>query len=419
MRKRVLSWCMAAVVAGSAAVGFAADDWPQWRGPGRDGHSPSKGLLKEWPAGGPKLAWKATGLGSAFATVSVVGDRIFTMGDFDDGSYAVALNRADGKPAWKTKIGKAGAPGWGGFAGPRCAPTVDGEPGLVYVMAQYGEAACLKAADGEVVWKKDCVKDFGGEVPYWGCAGHPLIDGDRVILAIGGKKGILVALNKKTGALVWQSSDLTDSIHYSSPIAAEIGGVRQYVQLTVDSVAGVAADDGRVLWRTARKGKIAVIPTPIVHDGMVYVCSGYGIGCNLFKVTAEDGKFSAKEVYANSVMTNHHGGVVLVGEHLYGHSEPKGWTCQDLKTGKAVWQERSKLGKGSITYADGMFYLRSESGKGTLVLIEASPEGYKEKGRFDQPERSEKNSWPHPVIVDGKLYVRDQDVLLCYDVHAE
>jgi outer membrane protein assembly factor BamB len=413
MKTMLRSWLLATLVSCSVAA-LAADDWPQWRGPNRDGHSPSTGLLKEWPGGGPKLAWKATGLGSSYATVTVVGDRIYTMGDFTDGSYALALNRADGGPAWKTKIGKAGAPGWGGFAGPRCVPTVDGE--LLYVVAQYGEAACLNAADGSAVWTKNYAKDFGGELPSWGYAGHPLIDGDRVILVPGGRKGGLVALDKKTGDLIWQCKELTDSVHFSSPIVAEIGGVRQYVQLTDAHVAGIAAADGRLLWSARRSGRTAVVPTPIYHDGCVYVTSGYGAGCNLFQIAAEDGKFSATQVYANKTMTNHHGGVVLVGDYLYGHSDAGGWTCQEFKSGKVVWQERSKLGKGSVSFADGMIYLRSEGGKGTLALVEASPKGYQEKGRFDPPDRSEKNSWPHPVIVDGKLYVRDQDVLLCYDV---
>ena len=247
----------------------------------------------------------------------------------------------------------------------------------------------------------------------------PLVDGDRVILIPGGKRGNLAALNKKTGQLIWQSKEFTDSIHYSSPIVAEIGGVRQYVQLTDASVAGIAAADGRLLWRAARKGSTAVIPTPIYYDGNVYVTSGYGAGCNLFKITAADGKFSAVESYSNRIMTNHHGGAVLVGKHLYGFSDNKGWTCQDFETGKALWQEKGKLGKGSIVYADGMFYLRAEDGKGTVALIEATPEGYREKGRFDQPDRSDKNSWPHPVVAGGRLYLRDQDLLLCYDVEAK
>jgi outer membrane protein assembly factor BamB len=397
------------------AVGATAD-WPQWRGANRDGHSPDKGLLKEWPADGPKLLWKATGLGGGYTNVSVVGSRIFVMGENADGSFVMALNRADGQPLWTAKVGRAGAPGWGGFAGPRCTPTVDGD--LVLAVGQYGEAVCVDAAGGKELWRKDYQKDFGGRLPEWGYCGMPLVDGQQVILAPGGPQGNLVALNKKTGELLWQSKEFTDGIHYSSPIVAEIGGVRQYIQLTDASVAGIAAADGRMLWRAARRGAVAVIPTPIYHNGCVYVSSGYGIGCNLFKIATADGKWSAEPVYDNKVMANHHGGVVLLGKHLYGFSEGKGWTCQELDTGKAVWQEKGKLGKGSITYADGMFYLRAEDGKGIVALVEATPEGYREKGRFDQPDRSSKNSWPHPVVVGGRLYLRDQDVLLCYDVQA-
>ena len=179
-------------------------------------------------------------------------------------------------------------------------------------------------------------------MPEWGFCGMPLVDGDKVILVPGGKQGDLVALNKKTGKLIWRSKELTDSIHYSSPILVEIGGVRQIIQLTDASVAGIRASDGHLLWRAARKGTTAVIPTPIYHEGQVYVTSGYGAGCNLFKITADDGKFSAEQVYANKVMTNHHGGVVLVGKYLYGFSDGKGWICQDFETGKVVWRQQGK-----------------------------------------------------------------------------
>jgi outer membrane protein assembly factor BamB len=401
----------------STCVFGAGDDWPQWRGPQRDGHSPDTGLLKRWPAGGPKLLWKATGLGGGYTNVSVVGDRVFLMGDKGDSNFAIALNRVDGQPLWTAKVGKAGAPGWGGFAGPRCTPTVAGD--LVFAVGQYGEVLCADAESGKELWRKNYAEDFGSHLPEWGYCAMPLVDGDRVILAPGSPRGNLVALNMKTGELLWQSKEFTDSIHYSSPIVAEIGGVRQYIQLTDASVAGIAAADGRMLWRADRRGATAVIPTPIYRDGYVYVTSGYGAGCNLFKVATSDGNWSAKPVYSNKVMTNHHGGVVLLGKNLYGYSDGKGWTCQDFKTGKAVWQEKSKLGKGSLAYADGMLYLRAEDGKGTIALIEATPSGYREKGRFDPPARSDKNSWPHPVVIGGHLYIRDQDALLCYDVQSE
>jgi outer membrane protein assembly factor BamB len=401
------------VLASIAVRALAADDWPQWRGIHRDGHSADTGLLKEWPAGGPKLIWKATGAGGGYTGVSIVGDRIYLMGDLDDSSCLIALNRTDGSKLWSTKVGQGGAPGWGGFSGPRCTPTVDGN--LVFAVGQFGQVLCADATTGAEIWRKDYAKDFGAERPEWGFTGMPVVDGENVIFPPGGKEGDLVALDKKTGNVVWRSKELSDSIHYSSPLLVEIGGVRQVVQLTGESVAGVRASDGKLLWRADRQGRTAMIPTPIYRDGEIYVATGYGIGCNLFKVAAEGDKFSVEQVYANKDMVNHHGGVVLVDKHLYGFCDGKGWTCQDFETGKVAWRNKG-VGKGSIVYADGLLYLRSENGKGTIAIIEASPDGYKELSRFDPPDRSDKNSWPHPVVTGGRLYVRDQDVLQCYDV---
>jgi outer membrane protein assembly factor BamB len=359
--------------------------------------------------------WKAKGLGSGYSSVAVVGERIYTTGDRADANYLVALNRADGKVIWSAKLGaKSGAPGWGGFAGPRATPTVDGN--LIFALDQWGEIACFDTASGKEIWRKNFVTDFGGSRPEWGFSESPLVDGDRVLATPGGSKGAIVALDKKTGALVWQSREFTDAAHYSSLILVNWGGARQVIQLTADSVAGVAVADGKLLWRAIRKGRTAVIPTPIFDAGLVYVTSGYGVGCNLFKVAEAAGKFSVEQVYENKVLQNHHGGVIKVGDYVYGHSDGRGWICQDFKTGEAKWQEKSKLGKGSLVFADGRFYLRQEDKQGTVALIEASPEGYKELGRFDQPDRSNKNSWPHPVVAGGKLYLRDQDILLCYDV---
>lgn len=397
-----------------ASDGRAAD-WPQWLGPNRDGISTETGLLKSWPVGGPPLTWKATGLGVGYSGVSVVGNRIYTMGDLDGASTLLALDVADGKIVWKAKVGKPGGNSGNGYPGPRCTPTVDGDQ--VVTLGQFGELVCVEAATGKERWRKNLETDFGGKMMSgWNYSESPLVDGDQVISTPGGAQGTLVALNKKTGAVLWQSKDWTDKAAYSSVIVEEIGGVRQYLQLTDASVAGVAATDGKLLWRAPRPGRTAVIPTPIYADNSVYVTSGYGVGCNLFKITAADGKFSAEQVYENKVMVNHHGGVIKLGEDVYGYSDGKGWTCQNFKTGEAVWQEKEKLGKGAIAYADGMFYLRDERGKGTVVLIEATPKGWNEKGRFDQPDRSDKNSWPHPVTANGRLYLRDQDILLTYDV---
>jgi outer membrane protein assembly factor BamB len=236
-----------------------------------------------------------------------------------------------------------------------------------------------------------------------------------LICTPGGAQGALVALNKRDGAVLWQCQQFTDAAHHSSLVAATIDGVPQYIQLTAQSVAGVDAKTGALLWQAKRTGQTAVVPTPLYADHHVYVTSGYGVGCNLFEIRKTGDAFTASQVYAKKEIANHHGGVIKVGDHVYGHSDTGGWVCQELKTGKTVWKDKG-VGKGAVAYADGHLYCRSESGKGTVALVVASPAGYVEKGRFDQPDRSDKNSWAHPVVAGGRLYLRDQDVLLCYDV---
>ena len=255
----------------------APGDWPQFRGPNRDGVSAETGLLQDLPPGGPPLVWKATGLGVGYSTVSVVGNRIYTIGENNESSSVVALNAADGKKVWSAKLGKPGAPGMPAFEGPRATPTVEGD--LLVAVGQWGEMACLDTAQGKELWRKDYTKDFGGKRPNWGYAESPLIDGDKVVITPGGSEGSIVALDKKTGALLWRSKGFTDAPHYSSLIVAEIGGVRQYIQLTAESVVGIAAADGKVLWRAARKGKTAVIPTPIYSDGFVKAASRVWVAC--------------------------------------------------------------------------------------------------------------------------------------------
>ena len=401
---------IAAVCSASVATGA---DWPQWRGPNRDDISSETGLLKAWPAGGPALVWKVAALGGGYSAPSIASGQIFGMGYRGEEEVLWALDTSNGKEIWSTRLGAADQ-SIGYPEGPRCTPTVDGA--LLYALGPGGDLVCLETATGKEVWRKNFKKDFSGKMMSgWGYSESPLVDGDQLICTPGGAKGTLAALNKKTGQLLWRTADITDNASYASVVHAQIEGVWQYVQLTDASVFGVSAD-GHKLWRAERAGRTAVIPTPICHDNFVYVTSGYGVGCNLFKITAESGGFKAEQVYANKVMVNHHGAVVLVGEHLYGYSDGKGWVCQNFKTGEMVWSEKEKLGKGSLTYADGHLYLRSEAGPGTVALIEATPSGYKETGRFDQPDRSDKNSWPHPVISNGRLYIRDQDLLLCYDV---
>ena len=405
------------VLASLATAAFArAEDWPQWRGPNRDGVSSEKGLLQDWPAGGPKLVWNITGIGNGYATVSTAGDRIVTAGEVDGNSSVICLNAKDGSRVWATPIGKTGTPGCCNAGGPRISPTIDTAAGLVFAISQYGEVAALNWKDGKEVWKKELTSDFGGRVPEWGYSAAPVLDGDHIMMTPGGLKGTVVCLNKKTGETVWQSKDLTDTAHYSSALIATIAGVKQLIQLTDKTLAGINPADGTILWRSTRRGRTAVIPTPVVFKNMIYVTSGYGVGGSCVELKKAGDKFEVTELWNNKDLDNHHGGVIRIGPNVYGHSDSKGWVCQEIATGKILWQEK-RFGKGSIAYADNRFVLRSED-KGTLALIEANPEAYKEHGRFEQPNRSREKAWAHPVISNGKLYVRDEDHLLCYDVKA-
>jgi outer membrane protein assembly factor BamB len=384
-------------------------EWPQYRGPKRDGLSPDKGLLKQWPAGGPPLAWKTTGVGAGYSSVVVAGNRIYTLGDVENSCRLLALDAADGKILGSTPLGPAG--GHNDYPGPRSTPATDGT--LVFALTQNGDLACVQAATGRLVWKVNLESQFGGRMMSgWRWSESPLLDGNLVVVTPGGSRGTVLALNKANGALVWQSAQLKDSAAYSSLVPVDWGNVRQYIVFTDKSVAGVAARNGQLLWRADRPGETAVIPTPVAKDGVVFVTSGYNVGCNAFQVGFAGGRFTARELYSGKQMRNHHGGVVLVGDHVYGFDEGV-LKCIELKTGREVWADRS-VGKGAVAYADGHLYCRSENGP--IALVEATPEGYREKGRFDQPDRSRRQAWPHPVVFGGKLYIRDQDVLLCFDV---
>ena len=389
-----------------------AEDWTQWRGSQRDAHSAETGLMKSWPDGGPPLAWRADGVGGGFASLAISNGTIYTLGDFADGSYVVAVAEADGAGLWKTRIGDAG--GHRKYPGPRSTPTVDETH--VYALNQHADLVCLDAKTGSEIWSRNLVADFGGKMMSgWKYSESPLVDRQQVVCTPGGPDGTVVALNRKTGELVWQSKDWTDPAGYSSIVITTIHGVRQYIQLTGKSVAGIDPESGTVLWRADREGKTAVVTTPVIQDNIVFVTSSYGIGCNAFKIQKEGDAWSTEEIYANTSIANHHGGVVLLDGYVYGSSGGT-FRCLDLESGELTFNERS-AGKGATVYADGRLYLRSENGP--VALIEATPKGLVEKGRFEQPERSRSKAWAHPVIANGKLYLRDQDVLLCYNVKAD
>ncbi|MCF7849264.1 MAG: PQQ-like beta-propeller repeat protein [Kiritimatiellales bacterium] len=392
------------------SVSAIAGDWPQWRGVNRDGYSTDTGLSNKWPSSGPKLVWKIKTIGEGFSTPSVANGKIYVMGDKDGACRVFALKESDGKILWDTKVGEPG--GHKKYPGPRSTPTVDGN--VIYSLTQNGDLYCLAAKDGKVVWQKNLGDDFGGKMMSgWKWSESVLIDGDKLLCTPGGTEGTVIALNKKTGKKIWRCKDLTDPASYSSIMNWNHGGVPQYVQFTSKSVAGIDAKTGKLLWRGDRPGKTAIVTTPVMKDDMVFVTSAYNIGCNMFKVDVSGATFSTKEVYANKDLQSHHGGVVLVGDHVYGTSK-KTLVCMDIATGKVVWEDDS-VGKGAIAYADGMLVVRGEK-DGAVALVKAEPGKYQELGRFDQPDRSDHKAWPHPVIANGRLYLRDQDLLLCYDL---
>ena len=414
------------LVAGSAV----AADWPQWRGPQRDAVVPETGLMQSWPEGGPPLAWQAEGLGGGFSSVAVVGDDVYTMGDLGDGQYVVALEKG-GKHQWKTRVG----PRWEDrYLGPRSTPTIDGDH--LYVVTTEGDVVAMKRADGSVLWKRSLPEDFGGYLMQaqdrvdWKFAESPLIDGNKVVVTPGAKDAAIVALDKMTGETIWKAripalgESGRDGAGYSSVVAAEIGGVRQYVQILGRGAIGVDADTGAYLWGYNRiANTVANIPTPIVHGDHVFVSTGYGTGAALLHVVQKgEGAFEAEEVYflSGDEMQNHHGGMVLVDGHVYtGTGHNKGFPlCLDMDQGEIAWGPVRNDGSGSaaVVYADGRLVFRYQNG--TVLLIEATPEAYREHGQFDIPG-VEHPSWPHPVIADGHLYLREQDKLYVYDVRAK
>jgi outer membrane protein assembly factor BamB len=397
-------------------------DWSQWLGADRDNKSKETGLLQAWPEGGPKRAWHVDSVGTGFGAVSTAGGKIFLLGDLEDACYLFSLDEKDGKVVWKTKIGPPRNhknPAWNG---PRTTPTIDGD--RIYAMGEAGDLICVETASGKEVWRKNMVKDLQGEAPVWLYCDSPVVDGKQVVVKPGGSKGALAGLDKATGAELWRSAEYVEpKVEHTSLLPATIDGVKQYIVLTMDSVAGVGAD-GKLLWRVPRKGDVAICSTPLYKDGIVFVGSSYTTGrATAIKVTGSGGAFKAEQLYETD-LANHHGGMVIVGDYVYGTGDlGKGnkrgdatLKCVELKTGKIVWENPS-ISKGSITFADGNLILHSEKPKeGLVALVEATPEGYKEKGRFSHPDTTGRNSWAYPVVANGKLFIRDGTGLSAYDV---
>jgi outer membrane protein assembly factor BamB len=385
-------------------------DWPQWQGPDRTNLSRETGLLKQWPASGPPLVWTASGLGAGYGSIATKGDRIFVQAARGRDSIVSALNRADGKYVWTKALGPSGHNDQG--PGPRGTPTVDGD--RVYVLTESGDLYCLKV-DGTEVWKRNILREFSGRNIRWLISESPLVDGTMVIVTPGGRSAGVVALDKMSGKTIWTSKELSDEAGYSSPIVADVQGVRTIMTITAEAAVGVRASDGKLMWRYTRvANNTANITTPIFFDNKVFFSSAYGTGGALLALTAQGGEVRANEVYFTDDLQNHHGGIVLVNGYLFGYNNSI-LTCLEFATGKMMWRHRS-VGKGSLTYADGHLYLQSENN--VVGLAEASATGYREKGRFEIADKG-LPSWAHPVVSAGRLYIRNQDSLAAYDIRGK
>jgi outer membrane protein assembly factor BamB len=415
------------VLAGSS---IASADWPQWRGPSRDARSGETGLLQSWPEGGPSLLWKADGFGAGYSSLAVTGGRLFTMGDIGKDQFLIAASDKDGRILWKQRIG----PAWTEemFGGSRGTPTVDDD--RVYALGSDGDLLCADAKSGAAVWRRNLTKDFSGKVMFaggrydWRFSESPLVDGERLIVTPGIPGAALVALNKKTGEEIWRASipemgpNGLDGAGYASVVISQAAGVRQYVQLLGRGLVGIEAETGRFLWGYNRvANNVANIPTPIVAGDLVFASSGYGAGAVLLKLDKSEQGVAAREIYflEGAVMQNHHGGLVLHDGHVYsGNGLNKGFPmCVELTSGLVRWGPVRNAGRGSAAplYADGRLYFRYQDG--LMVLVEATAEGYREHGSFVIPD-VKRESWSHAVVADRRLYLREQDRLLVYDVAA-
>lgn len=413
-----------------ACLALQSADWPQYRGPNRDDVSVEKGLLDQWPAEGPALLWTFPNAGIGYSGPAIVGDRLYTIGGRGDVEFLIAIDLKTGKEAWATPVGplyQFDGNRWS--AGPSSTPTIAG--GLVFALGGNGDLLCANVATGKETWRKNLPKELDAQVnPIgggpknlgWGFTWSPLVDGEQLVCLPGGPKGTVAALDRKTGRLIWQSADVKDQAAYTSPMVADIDGVRQYIVLTNPGLFGVNARDGRLLWRAKRDGPFGteVINTPLVQGSTIFttVSAGNG-GCELLKVSREGNSFKTESVYANKNLQNHHGNVIRVGDHLFGYSDGRGWVCQTFVDGKNLWSER-KFPAGAVAYADGRLYCFSEI-DGTTALVAAGPEGWRETGRLKLPQQTKLRKpagriWTPPVVAGGRLYLRDQDLLFCYDV---
>ncbi len=393
-----------------------ADDWPQFRGPNRDGKSTETDLLKQWPQGGPELLLTVKGAGIGYSSPTIVGERIYVSGDVE-GKNRLAMFDLQGKQLKQVEIGKPHPDRQ--YPGARSSPTVDKESGLVFVLGPYGELLCANANTLEVEWRVNVAERFKARTPGWRYAESVLVDGNNIIVAPGGPDATIAALNKRNGATVWTSKGLSDGASYASCMKTTIDGVPQIVYLTSKALVGVSANNGQPLWSYARpSNKTANCPSAVFDGRRIFAATGYGTGGGAVDITIQRNPVSikAEQAWETKDMVCHHGGYVLVDGFLYGN-HGRGWSCLDWKTGERKFYDAG-VGKGSIIYADGMLYMMSENG-GTVALAEATPEGYKEAGRFRIPQEQEGQTWAHLSIANGRLYARHNDNIYVYNISAK
>ncbi|WP_146459488.1 PQQ-binding-like beta-propeller repeat protein [Rubripirellula tenax] len=412
----------------SPSIGTAGDrDWPQWRGPQRDGHAAAQPLLESWPDGGPAQIWQASGLGRGYSTAAVVDQRIYTLGSDEAGCFAVCLNAADGGEVWRTTFSRASNgddynQGWGG--GPRSTPTVVGNH--IYVLSDVGVAAAIDRDSGDVTWKVDVVESYGGKVPTWGYSESLLVDGDRVVVTPG-ESNFMVGLNCSSGEKVWTSQGVNAPAQYVSPIKATVAETTFYVTASKPGLFAFDTTSGGKVFSDASTGNnVAVIPTPILQGDELYHTSDYGSGNTLIKLSGNGGgKIATESIYhlADKTMQNHHGGVVLVDGVIYGFTKANGgtWMAQDMASGETLWEEKIRPNRsGSIAFADGRLYCYNDK-DGSVYLVKPSRTGWESSGRLELPRqtdlpRDKGAIWAHPIIADGMLIIRDQDLMFAYDI---
>jgi outer membrane protein assembly factor BamB len=380
-------------------------DWPQWRGPNRDGVSKEIGLLKSWPEGGPKVLWRAPA-GEGYSGIAVSQGRAFTMYGEGNDEVTVGLDAANGKEIWRFRADGKYINDQGN--GPRSTPTVDGD--LVFTLSGNGTLHALNAKDGKKVWEHNLTKEFAGRIPTWGISTSPLVEGELLIVDVGGKaEHSVVAFNKSSGSLAWKSQ--TDQPGYSAPIAVTVNGVRQVLVFTGTALVSLSPANGKLFWRYPWVTEFFVnAATPVfIPNDKIFISSGYGKGAALLQMQAANGRVTAAPVWLSRAMKNHFSSSVFHEGHLYGFDDAI-FKCLDANTGGEKWKARG-FQKGSLILADGHLIVLGEHGN--LALVEATPTEYKEKANV--PALKGK-CWTMPSLAGGKLYLRNEKEMLCLDV---